>query len=168
MRLGRDFFTILPSYATSKFCASAVNHVCFSVDMSTVEIIFLPVHIHGCHWGLSIFDVKNRDVRFDDGYHCRITKEMQDNTRIIITSFHQTTGLPCFDISSWSPVQRFKIPMPDQPSVSATSCNGTGSCGVGVVYCVRDICNGFTKKFTWTFDNAPQLRGQLMVDLLKK
>lgn len=100
VRLGRDFFTMLPSYATSKFCASAVNHVCFSVDMSTVEIIFLPVHIHGCHWGLSIFDVKNRDVRFDDGYHCRITKEMQDNTRIIITSFHQATGLPCFDISS--------------------------------------------------------------------
>lgn len=110
----------------------------FSVDMSTVEITFLIIHIHGCHWGLSIFHVKNRDARFDNGYHCPINKEMQDKTRIILTSFQQATGLLCFEILSWSPVQRFKVPMPDQPSVIATSCKGTGSCGVGVVYCVRD------------------------------
>ena len=36
---------------------------------------------------------------------------------------------------TWSKVQRFTVPMPDQP-------NGSGCYGVGVIYCVRDLSHG--------------------------
>ncbi|KAL9977299.1 hypothetical protein ACROYT_G014689 [Oculina patagonica] len=162
-----EVFTMLPSYVTSLFGTNAIHQVCANVDMSKVDIVFLPMHLHGCHWGLAVFYVKKQEVQFDDGYHCPITNEMESTINGILRTFHQATSLPCFEPSCWSGVQRFKIPMPDQPAVSASFLNGTGSCGVGVLCCVRDICNGFREAFTWTFDDAPHLRAQLMVELLK-
>ena len=50
--------------------------------------------------------------------------------------------------------------MPDQP-------NGSGSCGVGVIYCVRDLSQGIQEKFTWTYKESPTLRAQLVTELLK-
>ena len=161
-----EAFTMLPSYVTSVFGTNSIHHLCASVDMSKVDTVFLPTHLHGCHWGLTIFYVKEHEVQFDDGYHCPITNELEDTITGILKTFHQATGLQCFESSSWSRTQRFRIPMPDQPPVTATSRNGTGSCGVGVLCCVRDICNGCSLAFTWNFDDAPQLRAQLMVELL--
>lgn len=162
-----EVFTMLPSYVQSAFGTNAIHYVCANVDIGKVDIIFLPMHLHGCHWGLSVFYVKKQEVQFDDGYHCPITSEMESTISGILKTFHQATSLPCFEPSSWSPLQRFEIPMPDQPTVTAGSLNGTGSCGVGVLCCVRDICNGFRKAFTWNFDDAPHLRAQLMVELMK-
>ena len=50
--------------------------------------------------------------------------------------------------------------MPDQP-------NRSGSCGVGVIYCVHDLSHGIQEKFTWTYKETPKLRAQLMIELLK-
>lgn len=162
-----EVFTMLPSYVTSVFGTNSIHQLCVSVDMGKVDTIFLPTHLHGCHWGLTIFYVKEKEVQFDDGYHCPITNSLQDTINSILSTFHQATGLQCFEPSFWSRVQRFKIPMPDQPTVTASSRNGTGSCGVGVLCCVRDICNECSSAFTWTFDDARQLRAHLMVELLK-
>lgn len=162
-----EVFTMLPSYVTSVFGTNSIHQLCVSVDMGKVDTIFLPTHLHGCHWGLTIFYVKEKEVQFDDGYHCPITNSLQDTINSILSTFHQATGLQCFEPSFWSRVQRFKIPMPDQPTVTASSRNGTGSCGVGVLCCVRDICNECSSAFTSTFDDAPQLRAHLMVELLK-
>ena len=166
-RCQEEVFTMLPSYVTSVFGNNSIHQLCASVDMSKVHTVFLPTHLHGCHWGLTIFSVQEQEVQFDDGYHCPITNELEDTVRGILSTFHQATGLQCFEPSFWSRVQRFKIPMPDQPTVTASSHNGTGSCGVGVLCCVRDICNECSPAFTWTFDDTPQLRAQLMVELLR-
>ena len=166
-RLGGDVFSMLPSYVTAEFGCNAILQLCASVDITTTEVVFYPKHLNGNHWGLIILNTKKKEVQIDDGYHCPITTEIKDTTNAILANFHQATNLPSFQLSSWSPVQRFKVTMPDQPTVSESSHHGTGSCGVGVVCCVRDICNGFTQGFTWTFEDAPHLRAQLMVDLLK-
>ena len=166
-RRQEEVFTMLPSYVTSVFGNNSIHQLCASVDMSKIHTVFLPTHLHGCHWGLTIFYIKEQEVQFDDGYHCPITNELEDTVRGILRTFHQATSLQCFEPSFWSRVQRFKIPMPDQPTVTASSRNGTGSCGVGVLCCVRDICNECSPAFTWTFDDAPQLRAQLMVELLR-
>ena len=134
-----------------------LQYVCANVDMGEVDIIFLPMLLHGCHWGLSVFYVKKQEVKFDDGYHCPNTSEKESTISGILKTFHQATSLPCFEPSSWSRLQRFKIP------IARSAC----SCRVGVLCCVQDICNGFRKAFTWNFDDAPHLRAQLMVELLK-
>ena len=156
-RLQEEVFTMLPSYVTLAFGANSIQRLCASVDMSKIGIVFLPVHLHGCHWGLTIFYVNEKDVQFDDGYHCPITKQIKNTVSVVLNTFHQATGLQRFEPSSWNTVQRFKIPMPDQPTDTANSRNGTGSCGVAVLCCVRDICNRFRGSFTWTYDEAPQL-----------
>ena len=150
----------VPSYVKVDFGLNVIHQLCANMDITSTEIVFFPVHLHGNHWGLSIFYIKEREVQFDDGYHCAITKQLGDNINSILTKFHEATNLPCFELSSWGSVKRFKVPMPDQPT-------GSGSCGVGVVCCVRDICNGFNQAFTWTFKEVLHLRAQLMVELLK-
>lgn len=76
---GKDVFPLLTSFVRSNISTRAVHQMCISANFSTVEITFLPFHLLRCHWGLSIFDVKNREVRFDYGYHCPTTNQMQDS-----------------------------------------------------------------------------------------
>ena len=158
-RLGRDLFAMLPSDVSTKFRESAVHNLYANVDISTVETIFLPMHLHGNHWGLLVFDASNCSVEYDDGFHYPVTASIQELASKTLTSLCEMSGLQRFQPSIWSRVQRFRVPMPDQP-------RGSGSCGVGVVYCVRDFCKGFQTNFTWTFEESPMLRAQLMVDLL--
>lgn len=60
----------------------------------------------------------------------------------------------------WNNFKRFKVPMPDQPT------NGSGSCGVAEICTVRDICNGLLHTYSWTYEDAPTLRAELMVEIL--
>ena len=50
--------------------------------------------------------------------------------------------------------------MPDQPEPVS------GSCGVAVICAARDTCKGHEDSFTWTYQDAPQLRAQLMTDII--
>ena len=134
----QEFLTPLTSYVMSVFGTNSIHQLCASVDTNKVDTVFLPTHLHGCHLGLMIFYVKEKEVQFDNGYHCPITNELEDTINSILRTFHQANDLQCFDSSSWTRVQRLKIPMPDQPTVTASSRNGTGSCGVGVLCCVQD------------------------------
>ena len=158
-RHGMDFFALLPSVVSTKFRQSAVHNLRANVDMRTVEMIFLPMHLHGNHWGLLVFDASNCSVEYDDGFHFPVTVSIQELVGKTLASLCEITSLLRCQPSTWSRVQRFRVPMPDQPI-------GSGSCGVGVVYCVRDFCRGFQTKFTWTFAKSPMLRAQLMIDLL--
>ena len=83
-----------------------------------------------------------------------------DFTQSETANLYEITTLQHFLPRTWSKVQRFTVPMPDQP-------NGSGSCGVGVIYCVRDLSHGIQEKFTWTYKESPKLRAQLMIELLR-
>ena len=160
-RLGRELFCMLPSDISTYFRESAVRNLYANVDMTTVDPIFLPMHLHGNHWGLLVFDVRDCYIEYDDGFHYPITASIQQLANTTLKAISETTGLSRFQPSIWNRVQRFRVPMPDQPSNS-------GSSGVGVVFCVRDFCKGFQTHFTWTFKEAPMLRAQLMIDLLNE
>ena len=119
------------------------------------------MHLHGNHWGLLVFDVHDCSIEYNDGFHYPITASIQQLANTTLRTISETTGLSRFQLSVWNRVQRFRVPMPDQTSSS-------GSGGVGVVFCVRDFCEGFQTHFTWTFKEAPMLRAQLMIDLLNE
>ena len=160
--LERDVFAMLPTDISKYFRESAVFNLSANIDMSTVEMIFLPMLIHGNHWGLLVFNVHDCTVEYDDGFHYPVTSSIQQLSGRTLKTIFETTGLQRFQPSNniiWNKVQMFRVPMPDQPS-------GSGSCGVGVVFCVRDLCKGFHTHFTWTFKETPMLRARLMSDLL--
>ena len=125
--------------------------------MRTVEMIFLPMHLHGSHWGLLVFDASNCSVEYDDGFHFPVTVSIQELVGKTLTSLCEMPGLLRFQPSIWSKVQRFRVPKPDQP-------NDSGGCGVGMGYCVRNFFRGFQTNFTWALEESPMLRAQLMID----
>ena len=133
---------------------SVVEHICHQNDMESVANMFLPVHMNSCHWGLAMFSIKNKTVFFDDGYHCPIPKELKQNANRII------------DINpfSWCDIRRFIVPLPDQPSAVTASPEGSRSCGVAVICAIRDLCNGKTGSFSWTYQDATRLRAELMLE----
>ena len=158
-RLGRDVFAMLPTDISRHFRESAVFNLVANVDMSTVEMVFLPMLLHGNHWGLLVFNVRDCAVEYDDSFHYPVNSFVHELSGKTLKVIFETTGLQRFQQTNWNKVQRFRVPMPDQPS-------GSGSCGVGVVFCVRDLCKGFHTHFTWTFKETPMLRARLMIDLL--
>ena len=133
-RLGRDVFAMLPNDISSHFRGIAVFNLVANVDMSTVEMLFLPMLLHGNHWGLRVFNVRDCTVEYDDGFHYPVNSFVQELSGKTLKVIFETTGLQHFQRTNWNKVQRFRVPMPDQPI-------GSGSCGVGVMFCVRDLCN---------------------------
>ena len=152
---------LLPSFlSTGKVLRNVVENLSLTHDTERVEHMFLPVHLHNSHWGLAVFSVREKTVSFDDGFHCPIPEELKRNSKEILTIIHDTTLNETYLPVMWNHFKRFEVPMPDQPT------NGSGSCGVAVICAVRDICNGLSQRYSWTYQNAPTLRAELMVDIL--
>ena len=159
---------LLPSFlSTGNILESVVNNICLNHDMENAINMFLPVYMREkCHWGLAIFSVVEHTVFFDDGYHFPIPEDLKRNKDKILNLIYQATGNDKFDPGKWYQIKRFQVPMPDQPDSSSVSKIGCGSCGVAVICSIRDICNGITKAFTWTYEDAPRLRAELMLEVL--
>ena len=58
-RLQRDVFAMLPTDISRHFRESAVFNLSANADMSTVDMIFLPMLLHGNHGGLLVFNVRD-------------------------------------------------------------------------------------------------------------
>ena len=159
---------LLPSFlSTGLVLESVVTNICLYNDTEKVTNMFLPVYMPDeCHWGLAIFSVIEHTVFFDDGYHCPIPEDLKSNASEILRLINQATGNDNFHPKKWCQIKRFKVPMPNQPDSSSASKTGCGSCGVAVICSIRDICNGITNSFTWTYEDAPRLRAELMLELL--
>ena len=99
-------------------------------------------------------------------YPSTCKKNAKRNKDKILKLIYQATGNDKFDPGKWFQIKRFQVPMPDQPDNSSISKIGCGSCGVAVICSIRDICNGKTKAFTWTYKDAPRLRAELMLEVL--
>lgn len=161
-------YILLPSFLSSGcVLRNVVESICLQNDMEQVVTMFLPVHMaDACHWGLAVFSVTEQAIFFDDGYHCAIPENLKHNAYEILSIMYQTTRLNCFQMSKWNEITRFRTSMPDQPQANTSTSTGCGSCGVAVVCAVRDICAENTTRFTWTYQDAPRLRAELMVELL--
>ena len=126
-RLERHVFAMLPTDISKQFRESAVFNLSANIDISAVEMIFLPMLLHGNHWRLLVFNVRDCTVEYDDGFHYPVTTSVQQLSDGTLKAIFETTGLQRFQPPIWNKVQRFRVPMPDQPS-------GSGSCGAGVVF----------------------------------
>ena len=158
---------LLPSFLSSGcVLRNVVESISLRCDIERVDTMFLPVHMADeCHWGLAIFSVKEQTIFFDDGYHCPIPDNLRSNAIEIISIMYQTTRNERFQPAKWDKFEKFKIAMPDQPHSNASATTGHGSCGVAVICAARDICAGNTN-FTWTYQDTPRLRAELMAELL--
>ena len=150
----------LPCDVSTQFRTTAVHNLNANVELSTVETIFNPIHRDGNHWGLLVFNVNKRCVECDDGFHYPVCLSIQELADKTLAHLYEITTLQHFRPWTWSKVQRFTVPMPDQP-------NGSGCCGVGAIYYVRDLSQGIQEKITWSYKESPKLRAQLMTELLK-
>ena len=56
--------------------------------MERVEHMFLAVHLHSSHWGLS---VREKTISFNDGFRCPIPEEIKRNSKEILTIIYETT-----------------------------------------------------------------------------
>lgn len=110
--------------------------------------------------------MQDQTVMFDDGYHCPIPDSLKSNAKKILNIIFETTGSDKYQPLNWNAFKRFTFPMPDQPEDAGTSKNGIGSCGVAVICSVRDICNNRNAKFTWSYEDSPCLRAELMMEIL--
>ncbi|KAJ7377450.1 Cysteine-type peptidase [Desmophyllum pertusum] len=157
---------LLPSYLSTGNVDTVVEYICRHSDMGSVVNMFLPVHMNSCHWGLAIFSIVDQTVFFDDGYHCSIPENLKQNAEQIIQIIFKTTGNVRFQPTKWNGIRRFVVPMPDQPDNSNESADGCGSCGVAVICYIRDVCNGNTETFTWTYKDTPRLRAEMILEIL--
>ncbi|KAJ7387583.1 Cysteine-type peptidase [Desmophyllum pertusum] len=106
-RHGRTLYTMLSSYISTNFQTSAVQYIYANVDMSTVEIIFLPIHLNGNHWGLLVFDANNCFVGYDYRFHYPVTLSLQDLPGKIITvaSDNRSSTFPTIILEQSAEVQ---------------------------------------------------------------
>ena len=156
-------YKLLPSFlSVGEVSKKLIENICKAEEMNEIEVLFLPIHMLQRHWGLAIFSVSEQTVFFDDGYHCPVSEDLRCRTKTILSVIAECTKLAKFQPLRWNEIQRFKVPMPDQPQNSEI---GSGSCGVSVICAARDVCNRLDS-FTWTYQDAPQLRAQLMVELI--
>lgn len=167
MAISRDKFVLLPSFVTARDVQTNIlSRVCRIYNIKETEVLFLPVHISECHWGLAVFYVEEQTVRYDDGLHLPLSEANIKSCRNTLNTLLKLSGRTEFDPKKWK-FERFDNPMPDQPTKrNATVQRGHGSCGVGVVCCVIDLCNGKTN-FQWSFNEAHHLRANLMIDIVK-
>lgn len=158
---------LLPSFlSTGVVLRNVVQRLSSHYEMESVKHMFLPVYMNESHWGLAVFSVPEKTIFFDDGFHCPIPEELTRNSTEILRIINETTNNAMFHPFQWKTITRFKSPMPDQPKECVRGKHGTGSCGVAVICAARDFCNGLLDKFNWTYQDAPRLRAELMVEIL--
>lgn len=155
---------LLPSFlSTGTVLRNVIQRLCLLNDMERVKHMFLPVHINESHWGLAVFSTEEKTVYFDDGYHCPIPEELIRNSKEILRIINETTNNVIYHPFTWQSVTRFKVPMPDQPRQGK---NGTVCCGVAVICAARDFCDSLFDNFSWTYEDAPSLCTELMIEIL--
>ena len=89
---------MLPSNVSTNFRESAVHNLYANVNMSTVDLIFLPMHLHGNHWGLLVFDVRDCSIEYDEGFHNPITASIQQLVNTTLKTISETTAPWKFDV----------------------------------------------------------------------
>ena len=109
-------FTLLSSFlSVGEVSENVIKSICTVEDINEVEVMFLPVYMAElCHWGLVILSVGEQSVFLDDRYHCQISRDLQERTKIILSMIHENTELVKFKQCDWREIQRFK---PDQTNL---------------------------------------------------
>ena len=139
---------------------------------SEFDLLLLPLHMNGSHWGLVVIDLLGRQLLFDDGYKLKPATSVLSTIKRILDVFHQL--LPsslCLSNFFWTSANAFeRFGMPSQHDCGVSG-EGTGSCGVGVILAARDFIfkgvDGTISQFEWQYTEMRHLRKKLMIQILK-
>ena len=141
---------------------------------SEFDLLLLPLHMNGSHWGLVVNDLLGRQLLLDDGYKLKPATGVHVITTIkrILDVFHQPLpGSLCLSNFFWTSANAFKrFGMPSKHDCGVYG-EGTGSCGVGVILAARDFIfkgvDGTISQFEWQYTEMRHLRKKLMIQILK-
>lgn len=174
---GNETTLYLPSEMFSWLESSDNNFVCEkfsgvigSANLTNCEIVLLPVHMNGSHWGLFVVDVTNQRFLFDDGLRINLDNHILASVKSALDMllYVQPTAIP-FQSRFWNSIQTYqRFGMPSQ-CMSAFAGEGSGSCGVGVVLSATDFVQkglSIAGKFHWNFGQMRHLRKLLMLTIL--
>ena len=139
------------------------------LSLNNLQQILAPVHLPN-HWGLSVVDVTNMEMYFDDGLAraapptaLSSIKELLD----LLCEMHPTH--PTLQSKFWQHCTHFKrFGMPSQEPIDHRMI-GTGSCGIGVIMAANDfIYRSFSciNNFQWRFSEMDIHRKNLMLQIL--
>ena len=139
---------------------------------SEFDLLLLPLHINGSHWGLVVIDLLCRQLLFDDGFKLKPATSVLTTIKRILDVFHQLLpGSLCLSNFFWTSANAFeRFGMPSQHDCGVSG-EGTGSCGVGVILAARDFIfkgvDGTISQFEWQYTEMRHLRKKLMIQILK-
>lgn len=139
------------------------------LSLNNLQQILAPVHLPN-HWGLSVVDVANMEMYFDDGLAraapytaLSAIKELLD----LLCEMHPSH--PTLQTKFWQHCTYFKrFGMPSQEPVDHRMI-GTGSCGIGVIMAANDFIyrgSSCINKFQWRFSEMDIHRKNLMLQIL--
>ena len=133
------------------------------VASSPLKII-CPIHVGGCHWGLLYIDVEQMVAYYDDGMKI----DPPQNICLVANNIVKVLELlGCNMFKQWIDLEineLRRMGMPQQPKGG----EGSSSCGIGVIFAVRDIisCSMGVPHFTWSFKNSSKLRKTIIYELI--
>ena len=165
----------LPCYSQSwakqgaQFFSQKVSGYFSHCPADAVSIIVTPIHIPSRrHWGILCFDAVNRTAYFDDGLKIVPPRSTVTVVRNMLNGFSVLSDDSRFKLEQWNH-PRLCLPLPriNMPQQTTTGV-GAGSCGIGVILCVRDIIRSgkCLPPFQWEFKDMGNLRKQLMSQIL--
>lgn len=134
---------------------------------SEVQIVFAPVHLNGCHWGLIVVDLTRKRCYFDDGMKWFLSMDIMEDFKTMMNAlkdaFAQADNLRDGFWSNLSTFERFGMPL--QPKHG----DGIGSCGIGVVLAARDIIRRgcIPESFLWRYEDMRYQRKKLILKIIE-
>jgi len=104
-----------------------------------LQQILVPVHLPN-HWGLSVVDVANMGMYFDDGLARAAPPTALSSIKELLDLFFEMhPSHPTLQTKFWQHCTHFKrFGMPSQEPVDPRMI-GTGSCGIGVIMAANDF-----------------------------
>jgi len=132
-----------------------------------VQLMVVPVHMNGCHWGLVVVDFLNARLLFDDGMKWQPRRsplaevqQLLDNTQRLIPN---DMNLATKFWNQNSNFERFGMPL----QMTGTT-QGAGSCGVGVILSARDfIQRTHLPMFNWNFNDMSRQRKNICLNIVE-
>ena len=128
--------------------------------------------VHFCnqlHWGLLVIDVKGQRLLFDDGFNCRPDLFVIEGAKNILETLSKMFLLqPTLQSLFWTSMARddaLGFGMDNQTVAATVHCQGSGSCGVGVILDAKNFIELQSKainNMSWKYKEMRLYRKQII------
>merc|ERR1719247_4074572 len=107
------------------------------VDVFALDLVFVPIHVHGIHWCMGVVDVPRKEVRYYDSMSGGDHGFGEHMLQWVADEHKDKKGKPLPDAGTWSVVRPQNVPQQE---------NGN-DCGVFMVTCAEYLSRGTDPTF---------------------